>query len=110
MSCRISALRCECECRAAPASVLLAPSGVDVAVARFSKGGDAMSRAGVGTVIEKLLTDKCLHIRFALDRIETIAELYLGGFELTRDEIDLFCRTDARLWFLGDNVRGEGQH
>ena len=36
-----------------------------------------MSRAGVGTVIEKLLTDETMRIRFALDRIETIAELCL---------------------------------
>ena len=48
-----------------------------------------MSRAGVGMVIEKLLTDERLRIRFALDRMETIAELCLRGFELTRDEIDL---------------------
>ena len=69
-----------------------------------------MSRAGVGMVIEKLLTDESLRIRFALDRMETIAELCLRGVELTRDEVDLFCRTNARLWFLGDDVRGERQH
>jgi hypothetical protein len=66
-----------------------------------------MSRAGVGMVIEKLLTDESLRIQFALDRMETIAELWLRGFELTRDEIDLISRTDARLWFLGDQVRSE---
>ena len=66
-----------------------------------------MSQAGVGMVIEKLLTDERLRIRFALDRMETIAELCLRGLELTRDEIDLINRTDARLWFLGDHVRGE---
>ena len=49
-----------------------------------------MSQAGVGMVIEKLLTDESLRIRFALDRMETIAELCLRGFDLTRDEIDLF--------------------
>jgi len=58
-------------------------------------------------VVENLLTDERLRIRFALDRMETIAELCLRGFELTRDEIDLFERTDARLWFLGDHVGGE---
>ena len=68
-----------------------------------------MSRAGVGMVIEKLLTDERLRIQFALDRMETIAELWLHGFELTRDEVDLFSRTDARLWFLGEKVRGEWQ-
>ena len=60
-----------------------------------------MSRPGVGMVIEKLVTVESVRIRFALDPIETIAELCLRGFELTRDEVDLFCRTDARLWFLG---------
>lgn len=66
-----------------------------------------MSRTAVGMVIEKLLTDETVRIRFAVDRMETIADLCLRGFELTRDEIDLFSRTDARLWFLGDQVRGE---
>jgi hypothetical protein len=56
-------------------------------------------------VIEKLLTDENLRIRFALDRMETVAELYLRGFDLSSDEIDLFCRADAGLWFLGDTVR-----
>ena len=69
-----------------------------------------MSRTRVGLVIEKLLTDEGLRIRFALHRMETIAELYLRGFELTRDEIELFSRTDARLWFLGDQARGEWPH
>ena len=68
-----------------------------------------MSQAGVGMVIEKLLTDENLRIRFALDRMEAIAELCVRGFELTGDEIDLFYRTDARLWFLGDQVRAEWQ-
>ena len=68
-----------------------------------------MSRAGVGMVIEKLLTDESLRIRFAFDRMETVAELFLRGFDLSSDEIDLFCRTDAALWFLGDTVSGERQ-
>ena len=33
-----------------------------------------MSRAGVGMVIEKLLTDESLRIRFARERMETVAE------------------------------------
>ena len=68
-----------------------------------------MSRAGVGIVIDKLLTDQDLRIRFALDRFETVAELCLLGADLTRDEIDLFCRTDTHLWFVGDWVRAEWQ-
>ena len=69
-----------------------------------------MSQAGIGTVIEKLLTDEDLRIRFALDRIETVADMCLRGVELTRDEVDLLCWTNARLWFLGDEVRYVGQH
>ena len=69
-----------------------------------------MSRPGVGMVIEKLVTVESVRIRFALDPMETIAELCLRGFELTRDEVDLLCRTDTRLWFLGDEVIGEWQH
>jgi len=74
------------------------------------EGGEAMSQAGVGTVIEKLLTDENLRIRFALDRIETVAELCLRGVELTHTEVELFCWTNADLWFLGDEVSGEWQH
>ena len=59
-----------------------------------------MSRAAVGMVIEKLLSDESLRSRFALDRMETIAELCLRGFDLTCDEIELFCWTDARMWSL----------
>ena len=69
-----------------------------------------MSQAGVGMVIEKLLTNEDLRIRFALDRIETVAELCLRGFDLSPGEIDLFCRTDAGLWFLRSAVRGALQH
>ena len=69
-----------------------------------------MSRANVGMVIDKLLTDENLRIRFALDRLETVAELCLRGFDLTRDEIDLLCRTDAGVWFLRSAVSGAPQH
>ena len=69
-----------------------------------------MSRVGVGMVIDKLLTDENLRIRFALDRMETVAELFLRGFDLSQDEIELFFQTDAELWFLGEPVRGEIQH
>jgi hypothetical protein len=69
-----------------------------------------MSRAGVGLVVEELLTDEDLRVRFALDPMDTIAGLFLSGFDLTRDEIDLFCRTDAGLWFLRSALCGEPQH
>ena len=69
-----------------------------------------MSRANVGMVIDKLLTDENLRIRFVLDRLETVAELCLRGFDLTRDEIDLLCRTDAGVWFLRSALSGAPQH
>jgi hypothetical protein len=61
-------------------------------------------------VIDTLLTDENLRIRFALDRMETVAELFLRGFDLSQDEIDLFCQTNADLWFLGDIVAAELLH
>jgi hypothetical protein len=61
-------------------------------------------------VIDKLLSDENLRIRFALDPIETVAALFLRGFDLTRDEIDLLCRTDAGVWFLRSAVTGAPQH
>jgi hypothetical protein len=69
-----------------------------------------MSQTGVGKVVDKLLTDENLRIRFAVDPIETVAELFLRGFDLTHDEINLLCRTDAGVWFLRSAVRGAPQH
>jgi hypothetical protein len=69
-----------------------------------------MSQTGVRKVVEQLLTDENLRIRFAHDQIETVAELCLRGFDLSRDDIDLFCWTDARLWFLDDIAGGERPH
>jgi hypothetical protein len=66
-----------------------------------------MSQAHVGMVIEMLLTDENLRIRFAFERIETIADLCVRGVELTGDEIDLFCQTDPLLWFVGVEVKRE---
>jgi hypothetical protein len=66
-----------------------------------------MSQAGVGIVVEKLVADENLRIRLALDPWETIAELLLQGSDLSGDEIDLFCRTDPRVWFLGEMASGE---
>jgi hypothetical protein len=66
-----------------------------------------MSRTGVGIVVEKLLTDENLRIRLALEPMETVAELLLQGFDLTGDEIELFWRTDPRVWFLGEMMTGE---
>jgi hypothetical protein len=69
-----------------------------------------MSRVGVGMVVEQLLTDENVRVQFALDRLQTVVDLFLRGFDLTRDEIDLFCRTDAGLWFLRSALRDQPQH
>jgi hypothetical protein len=69
-----------------------------------------MSQQMVGVVVDKLVNDEELRSRFVVDRLETLAELCLGGVELRPDEIDLFYRTDARLWFLGAAVAGTTQH
>ena len=69
-----------------------------------------MSQANVGLIVGKLLTDEILRIRFALDRMETMAELCLRDFDLSQDEIELFAWTDAELWFLGEPVGGSWQH
>ena len=69
-----------------------------------------MSQHTVGIVLDKLLTDEDLRIRFVIDPMETLAELCLGGFELSPDEIGLFCRTDARLWFWAGAAQGDPQH
>ena len=67
-----------------------------------------MSQQIVGLVIDRLLTDENFRMRFALDRIETLADLSFLGLELTPGEIDVFIQTDVRLWFWGDRVVGFG--
>jgi|RhiMethySRZTD1v2_1073278.scaffolds.fasta_scaffold1146129_1 hypothetical protein len=60
-----------------------------------------MSQHVVGIIVSRLLTDRQFRIRFALDRIQTLAELRSHGFDLTSDELDLFLQVDARVWFSG---------
>ena len=69
-----------------------------------------MSQVGIGMVIDALLTEEKLRIRFAVDRISTVTELFQRGFDLSPDEIDLFCLANADLWFLGDTVGAESLH
>jgi hypothetical protein len=69
-----------------------------------------MSQRTVGIIIDRLLNDEHLRIQFALDRVEALAELSVRGFELTPNEMDLFFRTDARLWFWGSAVVGDRLH
>jgi hypothetical protein len=69
-----------------------------------------MSQRTIGNVIDKLLIDEDLRIRFVADRMEALAELCTRGFELSGDEIDLFCRTDAQLWFWGGSMNLDLSH
>lgn len=66
-----------------------------------------MSQQNVGNVINRLLTDEELRLRFALDPVDTLAELHLRGMPLTPDEIDVFVQSDIRIWF-GENERSRG--
>jgi hypothetical protein len=66
-----------------------------------------MSRAAVETAIDKLLTERTLRLRFALDPITTVVDLYLWGIDLTGEEIELLGRTDPRLWVPQESVRWE---
>lgn len=60
-----------------------------------------MSQQMVESVIDELLRDEDLRIRFIVDRMETLAELSLRGLELSGNEIELLCQTNPRLWFCG---------
>ena len=62
-----------------------------------------MSRRTVGIVIDRLLSDRDLRVRLALDPFETLADLSDLGVELTREEIDVFLQTDVRVWFWGSD-------
>ena len=69
-----------------------------------------MSRQYVGRVIHHLLTDEDLRVRFAINPVETIVDLMCRGFELTVEEIEVFVRTDARLWFWSYALVGDRIH
>jgi hypothetical protein len=58
-----------------------------------------MSQETVGEVMSRLLADEDLRVRFAHDRIDTLAELHARGLALTADEIDVFIHSDMRVWF-----------
>jgi hypothetical protein len=69
-----------------------------------------MSQRMVERIVNRLLSEQDLRVRFALDRIETLADLSFRGFELTPDEFDVFVRTDARVWFWDSEAAMERLH
>jgi hypothetical protein len=64
----------------------------------------------VGIVVQTLLADEDLRVRFAIDPIQTLADLNFRGVELTSEEIDVFVRTDARVWFWNRELVGDHVH
>jgi len=66
-----------------------------------------MSQRMVGKVINRLLRDEDLRVRFAVDRIEALAALSIA---LTPDELDVFIQTDPRVWFWGSAMMGDRAH
>jgi hypothetical protein len=69
-----------------------------------------MSQQMVGNVIDRLLTDEDLRIRFIAEPVETMADLHARGFELTSEEIDLFVQTNTRTWLWIDTQAGLRAH
>jgi len=69
-----------------------------------------VSRQVIGHVIQQLLTDEDLRVRFALDPDDTIADLMCQGCELTAEEVEILVRTDPRLWFWNSALVGEQLH
>jgi hypothetical protein len=57
-----------------------------------------MSQQAVASLIHRLLTDEDLRIRFAADRVGTIADVCLGGLQLSSDEMNVFVTSDPRIW------------
>jgi hypothetical protein len=64
----------------------------------------------VGVVIHALLTDEALRLRYLVDPIGALADLNLRGFELTREEFDVFVQTDARVWLWSSELLGARVH
>jgi len=69
-----------------------------------------MSHQIIGSVIDCLLKDETLRVRFAIDPVGTLLDLSVQGFRLTQDEIDMLSRTDARMWFWSRELLGHRTH
>ncbi len=69
-----------------------------------------MSQLTVGMVMDRLLVDETLRLRFEIDPVETLGELHAQGCELTPDEIDLFLESDVRIWSWIDRRVGDRIH
>src|SRR5262249_23660731 len=74
------------------------------------RGRGAMSDGNVERVMNRLLSEEDLRIRFVLDRFATLADLHDGGLALTPDEIDMFVQSDAEIWFGNRTAAGHYLH
>ena len=59
---------------------------------------------------QHVLTDEDIRDRFAIDPIKTLVDLNVRGVQLASDEIDVFMRTDMRVWFWNREVLGRQMH
>jgi hypothetical protein len=69
-----------------------------------------MSNHAVEVVMNRLLTDEELRLRYAIDRVETLGELHAHGLVLTPSEIDLFIESDLQMWSWIDRPGAERMH
>ena len=65
-----------------------------------------MSAYTIGMVMDRLLTDESLRLRLAVDRVEVLGELPAHGLKLTPSEIDLFIKSDMRMWTWAEGRKG----
>ena len=69
-----------------------------------------MSHHSIGVVMNRLLSDEDLRLRFAIDRVEVLGELHANGVELTPSEIDLFIESDIQMWSWSDHRLADRTH
>jgi len=69
-----------------------------------------MSQRVIGFVIESLLADEDFRTRFIASPLETLANLYARGLELTPAEIDLFMQTNSQTWLWNQEGVGTPVH
>ena len=56
-----------------------------------------MSQRMVGIVMDRLVADEAFRIRSMVGPMETLSDLHASGYELTRDDVDLFRNTNRLL-------------
>ena len=57
-----------------------------------------MANDRIGIIMNRLLTEKVLRIRFELDRMMVLGELQVQEGRLTPTEFDLFLQSNVDMW------------